>query len=59
MVCGARQDCKSIMLNLKEEERKHVTLDDINARRLAETDVGLFFATYGNCLLNKIEVLFQ
>ena len=52
MVCGARQVGKSTMLNhIKGEKRKYVTLDDINARRLAETDVGLFFATYGNCLL--------
>ena len=39
MVCGQRQVGKSTMLNhIKETERKYVTLDDINARRLAETD---------------------
>ncbi len=48
MVCGQRQVGKSTMLNhIKEADRRYVTLDDINARRLAETDVGLFFETYG------------
>ena len=52
MVCGQRQVGKSTMLNhIKEPDRKYVTLDDINARRLAETDVGLFFETYGTKLL--------
>ena len=52
MVCGQRQVGKSTMLNhIKENDRKYVTLDDINARRLAETDVGLFFETYGTKLL--------
>ena len=52
MVCGQRQVGKSTMLNhIKEDDRKYVTLDDINARRLAETDVGLFFETYGTKLL--------
>lgn len=52
MVCGARQVGKSTMLNhIKEDDRKYVTLDDINARRLAETDVSLFFETYGTKLL--------
>lgn len=52
MVCGQRQVGKSTMLNhIKESDRKYVTLDDINARRLAETDVGLFFETYGTKLL--------
>ena len=51
-VCGQRQVGKSTMLNhIKENDRKYVTLDDINARRLAETDVGLFFETYGTKLL--------
>lgn len=41
MVCGQRQVGKSTMLNhIKEEDRKYITLDDINARRLAESDVG-------------------
>lgn len=52
MLCGQRQVGKSTMLNhIRETDRKYVTLDDINARRLAETDVGLFFETYGTKLL--------
>lgn len=52
MVCGQRQVGKSTMLyHIKDEGRKYVSLDDINARRLAETDVSLFFETYGNKLL--------
>lgn len=48
MVCGQRQVGKSTMLHhLKEDNRRYVTLDDINARRLAENDPGLFFETYG------------
>ncbi|HOO26303.1 MAG TPA: ATP-binding protein [Clostridiales bacterium] len=48
MVCGQRQVGKSTMLNhIKEENRRYVTLDDMNARRLAETDPELFFETYG------------
>ncbi|MCM1102223.1 MAG: AAA family ATPase [Clostridium sp.] len=52
MVCGQRQVGKSTMLNhIKEEGRRYVTLDDGNARRLAETDPALFFETYGYPLL--------
>lgn len=52
MVCGQRQVGKSTMLyHIKEAERKYVTLDDANARRLAETDAALFFETYGFPLL--------
>lgn len=52
MVCGQRQVGKSTMLNhIKEEERRYVTLDDGNARRLAEKDPELFFETYGYPLL--------
>ena len=52
MVCGQRQVGKSTMLyHIKEEDRRYVTLDDVNARRLAERDVGLFFDTYGTKLL--------
>lgn len=52
MVCGQRQVGKSTMLNhIKEEDRKYITLDDINARRLAESDVGWFFETYGTKLI--------
>lgn len=52
IVCGQRQVGKSTMLyHIKEDNRKYVTLDDINARRLAENDVALFFETYGERLL--------
>ncbi len=47
MVCGSRQVGKSTMLNhIREKNRKYVSLDDRNARRLAETDPELFFETY-------------
>lgn len=52
MVCGQRQVGKSTMLNhMRGEERRYVTLDDGNARRLAEQDPALFFETYGYPLL--------
>ena len=52
MVCGQRQVGKSTMLNhIKGPNRRYVTLDDGNARRLAETDPALFFETYGYPLL--------
>ncbi len=52
MVCGQRQVGKSTMLyHIKEENRRYVTLDDGNARRLAEKDPQLFFETYGSPLL--------
>ncbi|WP_281550015.1 ATP-binding protein [Murimonas intestini] len=52
MVCGQRQVGKSTMLNhIREPERRYVTLDDGNARRLAITDPALFFETYGFPLL--------
>lgn len=52
MVCGQRQVGKSTMLNhIKESGRRYVTLDDGNARRLAEQDPALFFETYGYPLL--------
>lgn len=48
MVCGQRQVGKSTMLyHIRGEERAYVTLDDANARRLAEQDAELFFETYG------------
>ena len=48
MVCGQRQVGKSTMLNhIKEDNRKYVSLDDRNARRLAHEDPDLFFETYG------------
>lgn len=47
MLCGQRQVGKSTMLyHIKEATRTYVSLDDINARRLAESDPGLFFETY-------------
>lgn len=52
MVCGQRQVGKSTMLNhIKESNRRYVTLDDANARRLALKDPALFFETYGYPLL--------
>lgn len=52
MVCGQRQVGKSTMLyHIKEDNRRYVTLDDGNARRLAEKDPQLFFETYGSPLL--------
>lgn len=52
MVCGQRQAGKSTMLHhIKEENRRYVTLDDGNARRLAANDPALFFETYGYPLL--------
>lgn len=52
MVCGQRQVGKSTMLyHIREPQRKYVTLDDGNARRLAATDPALFFETYGYPLL--------
>lgn len=52
MVCGPRQVGKSTMLHhIKEPSRRYVTLDDANARRLAEQDPVLFFETYGAPLL--------
>lgn len=52
MVCGQRQVGKSTMLyHIKESDRRYVTLDDANARRLASTDPALFFETYGYPLL--------
>ncbi len=52
MVCGQRQVGKSTMLNhIKEDNRRYVTMDDGNARRLAATDPAFFFETYGYPLL--------
>lgn len=52
MVCGQRQVGKSTMLHhIMEPERKYVTLDDGNARRIASSDPALFFETYGYPLL--------
>ncbi len=52
MVCGQRQVGKSTMLNhIRESNRRYVTFDDANARRLAEQDPALFFETYGYPLL--------
>ena len=47
MVCGQRQVGKSTILNhIKENNRRYVSFDDRNARRLAKTDPTLFFETY-------------
>ena len=44
MVYGQRQVGKSTMLNhIKEPNRKYVSLDVRNARRLAHEDPDLFF----------------
>ena len=44
MVCGQRQVGKSTLLyHIKENNRNYVTLDDVNARRLAINDPELFF----------------
>ncbi len=52
MVSGARQVGKSTMLHhMMEPERRYVTLDDANARRLAVQDPALFFENYGTPLL--------
>ncbi len=51
-VCGQRQVGKSTMLHhIKDKDRNYVTLDDRNARRLAENDPELFFETYGTKLI--------
>lgn len=56
MVCDQRQVGKSTMLNhIKEANRKYVSLDDRNARRLAHEDVDLFFDTYGYTIINDEE----
>ncbi|MBR5376760.1 MAG: AAA family ATPase, partial [Lachnospiraceae bacterium] len=48
MVCGQRQVGKSTMLyHIKDEKRAYISLDDVNARRLADNDPALFFETYG------------
>ena len=47
MVCGQRQIGKSAMLNhIKESNRRYVSFDELNARRLALKDPDLFFDTY-------------
>ena len=52
LVCGQRQVGKSTMLyQIKEDNRKYVSLDDAYARHLALTDPRLFFATYGSPLI--------
>lgn len=52
MVCGQRQVGKSTMLyHIKESERKYITLDDRNAKLLAEKDPALFLENYGTPLL--------
>lgn len=51
-LCGQRQVGKSTMLNaIKQKDLRYVTLDDRNARHLAESDPELFFETYGKKLI--------
>lgn len=64
MVCGQRQVGKSTMLlHIKEENRKYVSLDNRIARKLAEEDPYLFFETYGFPILideiQKVPSLFE
>ena len=40
-----------MMNHLKEDNRRYVTMDDMRARHLAETDPMLFFETYGSRLI--------
>ncbi len=48
MICGQRQAGKSDLLNhICGKKRRYVTLDDGDARQLAERDPALFFETYG------------
>lgn len=62
MVCGQQQVGKSTMLNhIKEKERRYVTLDDGNARRLADEmrtwsrDVWFFrWQQYRNLICNLL-----
>lgn len=52
VVCGQRQVGKSTMLlKIKEPERRYVTMDDVAVRRLARTDPKLFLETYSAPLL--------
>ena len=52
LVTGQRQIGKSTMLyNIKEENRKYVTFDDIDARNLARKDPKLFLENYGYPLI--------
>jgi len=52
MICGQRQVGKSTMLyHIKDQNRKYVTLDDMNAKTLAEKDPKMFFEKYGYPLL--------
>lgn len=52
MVCGQRQTGKSTMLrHISESDRRYVSFDRIEARRLAQNDPALFFETYGHKLL--------
>lgn len=47
LVTGPRQVGKTTMLKMiKEENRKYITLDDLNIRKLAQEDPKLFMMTY-------------
>ena len=52
MVCGQRQTGKSTMLrHISEPDRRYVSFDKVETRRLAQNDPALFFETYGHKLL--------
>ncbi len=57
IICGARQVGKSTMLkHICDENRKFISLDDMNARRLAQNDPSLFFETYGeNIIIDEFQ----
>ncbi len=57
LVTGARQVGKStFMLNLKEEDRKYITLDDMSLRDLAKNDPKLFLMNYpGKVIIDEVQ----
>lgn len=47
MICGARQVGKSTLLNhVKDANRKYISFDDLNIRKLAKEDPALFIQSY-------------
>lgn len=46
LITGPRQVGKTTLLEMCAENRHYVTLDDLDARRLAQNDPGLFIQTY-------------
>ena len=64
LVCGQRQVGKSTtLIHIKEDNRKYVSLDNRNARKLAEEDPYLFIETYGLPIIideiQKVPSLFE